>query len=288
MLIEVDDNKNPISSTINQLSGRKLSVSETRSKTHPFRSIPSYGSKFSKALQEFLVELENEEKEPGDLSENKSIPQAFEVLLYRTAELLEVYESLPNIINFCPNRTFKQISQSYRTSVRKTTNDWKFICNAVKHNSNAIYPVKHSIIRSPISIYGYSLCEPKAGAEMAINKNFHRNNERWRSYTITLNQIIFSVLRCDQLAANVIKSMPDQNCEELPVHHMIFDISEVLGVLSRRSCQIIKGQGSIFNGVCLCADGLLLQKRHAEIVRGDARVQIAHTADGFTRIFPLS
>lgn len=285
---EFDGNGKVISATVAALSGRRIQISNAATATHPFRSISFSSMRFSEALSKFLEVLENAERklETPESTPDAPLPQAFEDLCYRAAELFEVYKKLPNSIEFRPNRNFKDIAKHYRSAVDNATDDWCKLCNFIKHNSNVIAPIRYKFLRSGIVVRGFGLLKPKHEAALEVNNLFHQRGERRRSFNIALQQMVYGIFRCDSLAAEVINKLPDQDCENLPIHETSFDIGDSARRIEARHDFAVPTQAAMFDGFNITESGLLLHRKRALFVLEDADVESSFKADGYTRTFP--
>lgn len=288
--IPLDSTGRPISVTVAALSGRAIPILEGETKVHPFRSISVTGSRFADALADFLeilIASEARSARPGD-GTHDLIPEKFEALCYRVSELFEVFEKLPNVVNFRPSKNFKEAAKSYRTAIDHATSDWSKLCNFIKHNSNVIAPIRYIYQPSGTVVSGFGLCEPRPGAALDINFRFHQNGERRRSFNVSVQQMIYSVMRCDFLAAEAIRALPEQDCERLPTHELFFDIANSVQTITSRPDFAVPTQQAMFNGINLERSRLVLHRKRAIYVREDAQVSTALKADGFTRRFPYA
>lgn len=286
----LDNAGRPISATVAALSGKAIPILESDTKVHPFRSISVTGSRFASALGEFLDTLIAAESRPVRPEDNTHdlITEKFEALCYRVSELFEVFEKLPNVINFRPNRSFKETAKSYRTAIDHATCDWSKLCNFIKHNSNVISPIRYTYWPSGKIVSGFGLCEPRPGAALDINSRFHKDGERRRSFNVSVQQMVFSVMRCDFLAAEAIRALPEQDCERLPRHELYFEIANSIRTIASRPDFASPTQPVMFNGITLEQSSLLSHRKRAIYIQEDAQVSTAFKADGFTRTFPYA
>lgn len=149
-------------------------------------------------------------------------------------------------------------------------------------------PIRYAYTPSQVVVSGFGLCEPKPGASVDINVKFHQNGERRWSFNIALQEMIYSVMRCDFLAAGVIKSLPDQDCEKLRHHEATLDIATSLKRIAARPDFAVPTQPLMFNGMTLDKSVLILHRKRALLVNEDAQVRTSFTADGYTTTFPYA
>jgi hypothetical protein len=276
------------SATVSALSGRRVRILEEDGAVHPFRSLAASCSRFAQALEEFLNVLDSAEAKGIDPRDTKApVPGSFEVLCYRAAEVFEVYEKLPGAIELLDSKKYKQEVRRYKEAIKSASRDWNLLCNAMKHASNSIAYTQYRFVGFVPVVSGFSLCAPKRGAMLDINKNFHQGSERVRAFNTELQHLIYSLIRCDVVAGDVIRALPEQECGELPLNSLNLNIGKSLVRIAHRPDVALPNQKSMFDGITLAPPKLVLRRKQAKFIRSRYEARSSYSGDGFTQIFPI-
>jgi hypothetical protein len=252
------------SATVSALSGRRVRILEEDGAVHPFRSLAASCSRFAQALEEFLNVLDSAEAKGIDPRDTKApVPGSFEVLCYRAAEVFEVYEKLPGAIELLDSKKYKQEVRRYKEAIKSASRDWNLLCNAMKHASNSIAYTQYRFVGFVPVVSGFSLCAPKRGAMLDINKNF------------------------DVVAGDVIRALPEQECGELPLNSLNLNIGKSLVRIAHRPDVALPNQKSMFDGITLAPPKLVLRRKQAKFIRSRYEARSSYSGDGFTQIFPI-
>lgn len=286
--VPTDANHQPTCQLVEALSGRRIQVTETPHKAHPFRSLAIKSAALNKSLEELLDELDKLEKVvfiPKADAENET-PRKLTNLAYSAAELFEVYDKLPNQINLRPTKAFKESAALYRSSVDRASRDWALLCNSLKHYANALQSVNYRFVRSGARVHGFRLVEPVPNATLTLNTKYHQAGEREKSYNAVLRDLIYSIMRCDTVAAKTVGSLPEQDCEPISERNYSFPFGPAIARISKTPLLVFPSEGAAFNGFTINRQILALHRMRGYSPHEDAEVSMTQPGDGFTKSFP--
>jgi hypothetical protein len=289
IFFEVDDNKNPIFKLPAALNGRRLEILSSEDVTHPVRGLVSGAAKFAMSFQQAidaLVESDFETRESA--SSSTPILVAFEKLCYSATEFFDLFTlDLAKALQLTPDKKARERFADYKGIVSKRRAIWATICNKIKHNNNVLVPYSKTYKSDGQSVRGYALYQPADMNKQFKNRLFHKNGEAFRSFDVSLNQLVHDILKCDNAAAKLISQLPD-NAEQnlLVIPNVPFRIGDNLQTLLSRPVYAGDKEDVMFDGVAYIEQSLKLVRRQAIDRKGAGNeVSAIFLADEIVRHF---
>ncbi len=274
---EIDGEHNPFFKLPTALDGRRLAISTKDEVVHPVRALATGASKFSSSLQQTVDALVASDSYT-DATESSSSPilTAFESLCYTATELFDVYsQGVGTALNLAADKKAKERFRDYKGVVNKRRDTWAMICNKIKHNSNVLVPYRKTYKSDGFTVRGYALYQPAAHNQQFVNRTFHKAGEAFRSFDLSLRQMIFDVLKCDIAAAQLIASHADEEgAEPLATTKFPFRIGPQLRTLSNRPVYAGDREQVMFDGFDF-EDGVLQLRRKKAVDRKGAANEVS-------------
>lgn len=269
----LDDADNPLFKLPAALQGRRLAVSTESDVVHPIRALATGASKFAASFQN-AVDMLNASDFYTAETESASPPvlTAFESLCYNVTEFFDLFTlDLAKAMNLKGDKKAKERFNDYKGIVSKRRDVWATICNKIKHNHNVLVPFRKTYNSDGLSVRGYALYQPVAQNQQFINRSFHKAGEAFRSFDLSLQQMVYDVLKCDIAAANLISQLPDDvTVSPLAAPEIPFRIGAQLQALSIRTVYAGDREQVMFDGFEIEGKSLKLIRKRALDRKGAA------------------
>ena len=270
------------------LSTRRLSL-DTVDYNNPVRAVSTSAMLLARGMGDFLQNLGRADGNP-DLPEQlmSSLINGWKAIAYAATELFEAYNlNLKGALRL-NDKSSRKITKNFDEVVKSHRDHWSFLANKMKHNGNEPIAVSHQYVPSGRVVHGYSLIRPVGMEAKEVNKQFHKGQERARSFDAELRQLIFDILRVDRAAELLVRSLPDDpDIESLPDFPLTWSIGEQLRTIAQRPLRTVPLQSRMIDGFKIEDGRLVTVRESAEMIFEDSHARSMFTADGITRIIPI-
>ncbi|OHZ29954.1 hypothetical protein BBL07_23610 [Agrobacterium vitis] len=282
----LDPNGNPHSKFVQTAIERHTVFKESEKKPHPYRWIAVTSQNFAKSFNAFS-EATSDPIRIKQKENNDEIVALLADLSYRSAELFEFFDKIVHAIPLRNSKEAREKKNNYRSAVNKASDDWVILCNSLKHNANTLANVEFFYPKENHIIKGFRLLQPARGSEVQVNKDYHKKGERERSYIVALHQLVFAVMKCEHLAAELLTWTYGDNDAADYSHDLKYEIGNSLKKLANQRIFAFPEQPTMFNGFVLRDETMTLCRMQAIRINADADVTVRFKTDGFTKTYPI-